>query len=194
MDGWAWHVDAERFTTDRRKQNALVRAGWDPLRFTWHDLDGRPGEVVAEICATRRRRPVTGVTAHDAIRASDPIRDVMPPDPAIKRRMRVRRGGAAAGMRSCRGRAVSVVEVEVAVPGARAEVGAQAAGAQALQLLGGGLGGLAGRVDDLAVGARACRQVRGAGLLGPRRRAEGRAAAAGQAGVAQHDVAAALVR
>ena len=31
VDGWAWHVDAERFRTDRRKQNALVRAGSDPL-------------------------------------------------------------------------------------------------------------------------------------------------------------------
>jgi hypothetical protein len=30
VDGWAWHVDAERFRNDRRKQNALVRAGWDP--------------------------------------------------------------------------------------------------------------------------------------------------------------------
>jgi very-short-patch-repair endonuclease len=54
VDGWAWHVDAERFRADRRKQNALVRAGWDPLRFTWHDLDGRPDEVVTEIDATLR--------------------------------------------------------------------------------------------------------------------------------------------
>ena len=53
VDGWAWHVDAERFRNDRRKQNALVRDGWDPLRFTWHDLDGRPNEVVGEIHATR---------------------------------------------------------------------------------------------------------------------------------------------
>jgi hypothetical protein len=30
VDGWAWHVDAERFRNDRRKQNALVREGWDP--------------------------------------------------------------------------------------------------------------------------------------------------------------------
>ena len=49
VDGWAWHVDAERFRTDRRKQNALVRDGWDPLRFTWHDLDGYPDRVVAEV-------------------------------------------------------------------------------------------------------------------------------------------------
>ena len=54
VDGWAWHVDAERFRADRRKQNALVRAGWDPLRFTWHDLDGRPAAVVEEIRATLR--------------------------------------------------------------------------------------------------------------------------------------------
>jgi very-short-patch-repair endonuclease len=53
VDGWAWHVDAQRFANDRRKQNALVRDGWDPLRFTWHDLDGRPDEVVGEIDATR---------------------------------------------------------------------------------------------------------------------------------------------
>jgi very-short-patch-repair endonuclease len=52
VDGWAWHVDAERFRNDRRKQNALVRDGWDPLRLTWHDLDGRPREVVEEIRAT----------------------------------------------------------------------------------------------------------------------------------------------
>jgi len=52
VDGWAWHVDADRFRADRRKQNALVRAGWDPLRFTWHDLDGRPHDVAGEIRAT----------------------------------------------------------------------------------------------------------------------------------------------
>ena len=52
VDGWAWHVDADRFRNDRRKQNALVRAGWDPLRFTGPDLDGRPYAGVAQILAT----------------------------------------------------------------------------------------------------------------------------------------------
>jgi very-short-patch-repair endonuclease len=52
VDGWAWHVDAERFRADRRKQNALVRAGWEPLRYTWHDLDGRPAAVLDEIRET----------------------------------------------------------------------------------------------------------------------------------------------
>jgi very-short-patch-repair endonuclease len=49
VDGWAWHVDPERLRADRRKQNALVRDGWDPLRFTWHDLDGRPCEVMDDM-------------------------------------------------------------------------------------------------------------------------------------------------
>jgi hypothetical protein len=32
-------------------ERALVRAGWMPLRFTWHDLTQRPTAVVAEIRA-----------------------------------------------------------------------------------------------------------------------------------------------
>jgi hypothetical protein len=40
-----------------------VRAGWDPLRFTWHDLDGRPAEVVDEVRETPRQSMIgTGVT------------------------------------------------------------------------------------------------------------------------------------
>jgi very-short-patch-repair endonuclease len=51
VDGWAWHVDVDRFRTDRHKGNALARAGWTVLRFTWHDPVNRPGYVVAEIRA-----------------------------------------------------------------------------------------------------------------------------------------------
>jgi very-short-patch-repair endonuclease len=49
VDGWAWHVDAERFRNDRRKGNAITREKWDLLRFTWHDLDGTPAATVKEI-------------------------------------------------------------------------------------------------------------------------------------------------
>jgi hypothetical protein len=56
VDGWAWHVDPERFRADRRKQNALVRDGWGPLRFTWHDLDQRPRSVADEIWSTVQGR------------------------------------------------------------------------------------------------------------------------------------------
>jgi very-short-patch-repair endonuclease len=51
VDGWAWHVDVDRFRSDRHKGNAPVRAGWTVLRFTWHDLVNRPAYVVAEIRA-----------------------------------------------------------------------------------------------------------------------------------------------
>jgi very-short-patch-repair endonuclease len=55
IDGWAWHVDQDRFVGDRRKQNALVRAGWTVLRFTWHDLTRAPRSVVAQIVAALER-------------------------------------------------------------------------------------------------------------------------------------------
>jgi very-short-patch-repair endonuclease len=51
VDGWAYHSDVDRFRADRQKGNALVRAGWLLLRFTWHDLTNRPVYVVAEIRA-----------------------------------------------------------------------------------------------------------------------------------------------
>jgi very-short-patch-repair endonuclease len=40
---------ADRFVDDRRRQNALVNAQWAVLRYTWHDLVGRPDCVVHEI-------------------------------------------------------------------------------------------------------------------------------------------------
>jgi very-short-patch-repair endonuclease len=49
VDGWAWHSDVERFRHDRRRQNALVLAGWTVLRFTWHDLTQRPETVVFQV-------------------------------------------------------------------------------------------------------------------------------------------------
>lgn len=52
VDGWAWHVDAERFRNDRRKGNHLTRHGWDLLRFTWHALHVRPEESIAELAGT----------------------------------------------------------------------------------------------------------------------------------------------
>jgi very-short-patch-repair endonuclease len=51
VDGWAYHSDVDRFRADRHKGNALVRAGWRLLRFTWYDLTNRPQYVVAEIRA-----------------------------------------------------------------------------------------------------------------------------------------------
>ncbi len=55
VDGWAWHADADRFRSDRRKGNALVGAGWTVLRFTWHDLTSQPERCVADIRAALAR-------------------------------------------------------------------------------------------------------------------------------------------
>jgi very-short-patch-repair endonuclease len=49
VDGWAWHITADRFVDDRRRQNAVVNLQWTVLRFTWHDLVGRPDDVLNEI-------------------------------------------------------------------------------------------------------------------------------------------------
>jgi hypothetical protein len=51
VDGWAWHSNVDRFTYDRRRQNALILAGWTVLRFTWHDLTSRPQTVIVQIKA-----------------------------------------------------------------------------------------------------------------------------------------------
>jgi very-short-patch-repair endonuclease len=51
IDSWAWHTDVQRFRTDRHKGNALVRAGWTLLRFTWHDLTNRPDYVIGQVRA-----------------------------------------------------------------------------------------------------------------------------------------------
>lgn len=62
VDGWAWHVDRDRFQADRVRQNALVNGGWRVLRFTWHDLTTRPGAVIGEVRAALRP-PVIAVSA-----------------------------------------------------------------------------------------------------------------------------------
>jgi very-short-patch-repair endonuclease len=52
VDGWAWHVDPERFRNDRRKGNYITRCDWDLPRFTWHGLHAQPAESITEIRET----------------------------------------------------------------------------------------------------------------------------------------------
>lgn len=47
VDGFAFHTDPEAFERDRRKQNALILAGYQVLRFTWLDLTEYPERVIA---------------------------------------------------------------------------------------------------------------------------------------------------
>lgn len=56
VDGWAAHGTREAFEADRRRQNALVTAGYLVLRFTWRDLTEREADVVREIRRALDRR------------------------------------------------------------------------------------------------------------------------------------------
>ena len=56
VDGYGAHGTREAFEQDRRRQNALVDAGYLVLRFTWRDLVEREDEVVAEIRRALDRR------------------------------------------------------------------------------------------------------------------------------------------
>ncbi|MBN4925672.1 DUF559 domain-containing protein [Hoyosella rhizosphaerae] len=49
VDGWAWHRDVQRFTSDMTRQNVLINEGWRVLRFSWHHVNANPDAVVREI-------------------------------------------------------------------------------------------------------------------------------------------------
>jgi hypothetical protein len=65
VDGWRYHGDRSAFQMDRHDQNALIQAGYLVLRFTWQDLEHRPGyvlEQIAEARALARRRAGPGAS------------------------------------------------------------------------------------------------------------------------------------
>ena len=45
-DGFAFHADRRSYREDRRRNNALVLAGWRVLRFSWEDVLHDPAHVV----------------------------------------------------------------------------------------------------------------------------------------------------
>ncbi len=49
VDGFAFHADRESYREDRRRSNALQRAGWVVLRFSWEDVVHTPQLVVAAV-------------------------------------------------------------------------------------------------------------------------------------------------
>jgi very-short-patch-repair endonuclease len=49
LDGYRAHSSREAFARDRRRQNALVAAGYTVLRVTWADVTERPEATVAQI-------------------------------------------------------------------------------------------------------------------------------------------------
>lgn len=55
LDGRAYH-EGDMFQADRTRDRGLVAAGYVVLRFTWEDIDLRPGEVVDTILRVLARR------------------------------------------------------------------------------------------------------------------------------------------
>lgn len=51
VDGWRSHRSHDAFVSDRRRQNKLVAAGYQVLRFTWDDLVNDPDDVVRQVLA-----------------------------------------------------------------------------------------------------------------------------------------------
>ena len=56
FDGREVHLLGPAFVHERRRQNALVAAGWLVLRYTAADLRERPEAVLAEVRAAVLRR------------------------------------------------------------------------------------------------------------------------------------------
>ena len=59
LDGYAYHSDPAAFVRDRERQNALMLAGYQVLRYTASDLRTRPEAVVTEV-ASAAGFPVNG--------------------------------------------------------------------------------------------------------------------------------------
>lgn len=55
VDGWAFHVDPERFVEGRVRKRALVADGWTVIEVTWEDLVQRPRELLEDIRRTLGR-------------------------------------------------------------------------------------------------------------------------------------------
>lgn len=49
IDGFGPHTTPTAFVADRRRQNRLINAGYQVLRFTWWDLTAEPERVLREI-------------------------------------------------------------------------------------------------------------------------------------------------
>jgi very-short-patch-repair endonuclease len=51
VDGYEVHGTPRAMTADHERQRRLVASGWTVVRFTWHDVVRRPGEVAADLRA-----------------------------------------------------------------------------------------------------------------------------------------------
>ncbi len=59
VDGWSAHLAPEKLRSDNRRCNALIRAGWTVLRYTWWEVSFDPERVAREIAGAYRDRTVS---------------------------------------------------------------------------------------------------------------------------------------
>ncbi len=55
VDGLSVHRSRSALQRDLARQNRVVALGWTVLRFTWHDVVQRPGDVAAQVTAALAR-------------------------------------------------------------------------------------------------------------------------------------------
>jgi len=60
-DSHRWHSDRGSFERDRRRDRLAILNGWRVLRFTWGDVEDRPGAVLSTVEALVRDDPVRSV-------------------------------------------------------------------------------------------------------------------------------------
>lgn len=60
VDGWSAHFTPEKLRSDNRRTNALTRAGWTVLRYTWWDVSFDADRVAREIADAYRDRALVG--------------------------------------------------------------------------------------------------------------------------------------
>lgn len=66
VDGYEPHSTLRAFTSGHARDRLLHGAGWEPLHFTWDEVDGRPEAVAQEIrCHLDRRRRALGMSTAD---------------------------------------------------------------------------------------------------------------------------------
>ena len=56
VDGYEAHTTPRAFRHDRSRDRALRAIDWEPLHFTWQEIDKRLPHVARDIAAAYRRR------------------------------------------------------------------------------------------------------------------------------------------
>jgi hypothetical protein len=85
-DGWEAHGTRRAFENDRRRDRRLRLAGWEPVRFTWWDIEREPGGVTEVLARLGRAAPLASAARWPRIRQSSAGAFVRVTAPPLRRR------------------------------------------------------------------------------------------------------------